>query len=280
MGNLAPFWKEIMKLYLASTSSRKFIIEEAVNLYLAGGNIGYKWSGDYNKEIINNNPYILESFYYLRKNPDFLVRLRPFFKDFLLDSGAFTFMQDKKNKTDWDNYVEDYAEFINRYSVDLFFELDIDSVVGIREVERLRAKLEKLTNKKCIPVWHRSRGKDYWLQMIKDYKYVAIGGIVSKEITQKDYHFFPWFIETARKEKCKVHALGFTNLTGLTKYPFYSVDSTSWLYGNRGGFLYYFNGQEIKKILRPAGMKLKGRQASLHNFVQWVKFSKYAEENL
>ncbi len=278
-GNLFPLWRELMKIYIAGTMSRKWVIEEAVKLYLAGGNIGYKWSKDYDKEIINNKPYILESYYYLMNQIDYITRLMPFFKDFLLDSGAFTFMQNKSIKTDWDKYVEDYAAFINKYSIELFFELDIDSAVGIKEVERLREKLEKLTNKKCIPVWHRSRGKEYWLQMIKDYNYVAIGGIVSKEITNKDYPFFNWFLQTAKRENCKVHGLGFTGMNEVKKYPFYSVDSTAWLYGNRGGFLYHFNGSDIKKI-QPKGMRLKGRAAALHNFTEWVKFSKYAERSL
>ena len=54
------------------------------------------------------------------------------------------------NNVDWDEYIESYAEFINNHNIKLFMELDIDSVVGIKEVERLRNKLERLTNKQCI----------------------------------------------------------------------------------------------------------------------------------
>lgn len=48
-----------------------------------------------------------------------------------------------KGGCDWDAYVSGYADFINRFDVKLFFELDIDNVVGLAEVERLRHKLEK-----------------------------------------------------------------------------------------------------------------------------------------
>jgi len=251
-----------------------------VIIYLAGGNIGYKWNGDYDLNIINNRPYILESYYYIKDQNDWILKMRPFFKDFLLDSGAFSFMSTKGLvKPNFDLYVEQYAEFINKHQVDLFFELDIDSIIGLKEVERLRVKLEILTNKQCIPVWHKSRGLEYWKQMCKDYNYIAIGGIVTKEIESKDYGIFSALLKIAKEHKCKVHGLGFTNMMGLKKYKFHSVDSTAWLYGNRGGFLYLFNGVDISKI-QPKGLRLKGRAAAIHNFNEWVKFSEYADNNL
>ena len=137
----------------------------------------------------------------------------------MLDSGAFTFMVDVRDghKIDWEEYVRNYAAFINEYDIDLFFELDIDNVVGIERVENLRSLLETLTGKKCIPVWHVSRGHDYWLKMIKEYDYVAIGGIVAKEIMPRHYPVFTQLIEEARREGTKVHALGFTALKALRK---------------------------------------------------------------
>lgn len=226
--------------------------------------------------------YLLESFIYLN---DKTVQL---YKDhnFLLDSGAFTYMNNKKgHKVDWDEYITNYASFIDKHDIEHFFELDIDSIVGLKEVERLRYKLEKLTNKQCIPVWHKSRGKDYWLRMVKDYSYVAIGGIVTKEIMPREYRFFPWFLSEARKQDCKVHGLGFTNMKGLRKYPFYSVDSTSWLSGQKFAKIQTFNGRDFDNY-QPSteeGSKLRGvnpKKRLEHNFNEWVKFQKYAEKYL
>ena len=60
-------------------------------------------------------------------------------------------------------------------------------MVGYKKVKQIRAKLERLTGKQSIPVWHLSRGMDEFRGICKDYGYVAIGGIVSGEITKDKY---------------------------------------------------------------------------------------------
>ena len=202
--------------------------------------------------------------------------------DFLLDSGAFSFMQGK-GAVDWDRYTEEYAEWINRYRITKFFELDIDSLVGIKEVERLRAKLERLTGKQPIPVWHINRGKQYFLDTAKDYPYVAFGGILTDGAKRGSLEkAFPWFINSAHERGAKIHCLGYTSIEGMKKYHFDSVDSTAWLYGNRGGYLYKFNPVtgNMDKIEARKGQRLRSRDAALHNFREWVKFQQYAKKYL
>lgn len=284
-GNLRDFWNKVMKIYLADPRSRGEVMD-AMKVYIAGNSIKKKIlreqlygcdfvTGENNLRGIN----ILESFYYLRKNEEFMTLVKHL-GSFLLDSGAFTFMSGShKGGINWDKYVEEYAAFINQWNVQLFFELDIDSVVGLTEVERLREKLEALTGKKPIPVWHRNRGKEYFIKMCENYPYVALGGIVTKEIDRKKYETaFPWFIKTAHDHKCKIHGLGYTTVANLKKYHFDSVDSTAWLYGNRGGYLYKFNPRTgLLEQLDKEGCRLKSREGAVNNFNEWVKFGKYAE---
>ena len=92
---------------------------------------------------------------------------------------------------------------------------------------------------------------------------------------------FPWFIQQAHKRGTKIHGLGYTNLKGLHKYRFDSVDSTAWLYGNRGGYLYKFNPRTgLLEQLSKTGCRLKSREGAVSNFNEWVKFGKYAETHL
>lgn len=242
-----------------------------MKLFLAGlsGSLGKYLNRDMIRGI-----YALESFYYADETTE---KYLPFFGDFLLDSGAFTFFSSGK-QVDWDEYVEKYARFIVKNNVKHFFELDIDKLVGYPVVKQLRKKLEVLTGRKCIPVWHISRGKEEFLRMCDEYKYVAVGGIVSKEITTDQYPLFSWLIDEAHKRGCKIHGLGFTNLDGIKKYHFDTVDSTSWTTGNRFGAVYRFNGETLEKYGKKKGQRLGYPvKALINNFNEWVKFQKYAD---
>ena len=54
--------------------------------------------------------YVLESFYYIREwQLEYLHK----WDMFLLDSGAFTFMNSCKGKVDFNDYLEKYIDFIN-----------------------------------------------------------------------------------------------------------------------------------------------------------------------
>jgi hypothetical protein len=220
----------------------------------------------------------LESFFYISEFEKTIIHK---YKNFLLDSGAFTYLNQRKSKNvDWQEYVVNYGNFVKKHNVKFFFELDIDAIVGLKEVEKLRALLETTAHRKCIPVWHKSRGLDYWKQMCRDYEYVAIGGIVTREIKKTEYDVFLPLLRIARENNTKVHALGFTNLKLITKYPFYSVDSTSWLSGNMFGVAYLFDGTTIQKKLKKTGQRVKTKEVAIHNFTEWVKFSQYAEKYL
>lgn len=281
------WFRDAMDIYLAGAATdnnnhiwKQFQNEpdQAMDVFLAGLHAEKNRANaedDFRQRIL-----VLESFYYM---DDWMVPYIRDHWDFLLDSGAFTFMNDTKNAegVSWEEYTERYAQFIVENDIDLFFELDIDAVVGIKRVEEIRKRLEDLTDKLPIPVWHKTRGKKYWEMMIEKYPYVALGGMASN-VGYKDKveAVFPYFINTARKAGAKIHALGYTSIKGLRKYKFDSVDSTAWLYGNRGGFLYHFNGRDLEKRDAPEGHRLKARPAAIHNFREWVKFQHYAKTNL
>jgi hypothetical protein len=219
--------------------------------------------------------YNLESFWYFKPEQEKYLKK---WKMFLLDSGAFTFMSGT-GKTNFDEYLTKYIEFINKYDIKYFFELDVDSVVGYEKVKEYRKRLEKETGKKCIPVWHKSRGKYEFLRLCENYKYIAIGGIVTKEIKPDEYKYFSWFIDEAHKRNCKIHGLGFTKTKQLEKTKFDSVDSTTW---NRGRFgdLYIFDNGKMK-TKKKKGTRLKdGKKANAFCLEQWIKYQHYADKNL
>lgn len=250
-----------------------------MNVFIAGTSGEYK-----ERDLIAKSRYTLESFYYIKP---WQIPLIHSSKMFLLDSGAFTFFSAGK-RMDWEQYLREYAEFINENGVEYYFELDIDDLIGYAAVRELRAELEQLTGKKSIPVWHISRGQEDFVEMCKEYPYVAIGGLVGTEKKSKRQllleQSFPWFIRTAHENGAKIHALGFTKVQMLQRYHFDSVDSTRWNC-SRFGRLEYFDGKTIRPIdKRKDGMRLRTgdsrREITRFNFSEWLKFQQYAESNL
>jgi hypothetical protein len=229
--------------------------------------------GDPGLKHIEKCLYALESFYYIEKwELPYIHR----YKSFLLDSGAFTFLSNSKSAVNWDDYVRRYINFINRHDIQLFFEMDIDKIVGLRKVEEYRSIIEKSTGKRSIPVWHKSRGLQYWKDLCMEYDYVAIGGIAIKDIPQRNYKYFSEFIKIANRYHTKVHGLGFTGRMA-PKYGFYSVDSTTWKSGRRFGQIHIFNGRSIE-IVRPPGKRLINYKiADQHNFEEWIKYQRYLD---
>ena len=244
-----------------------------MKIYLAGtqGDKGNLTSG-------HEGLYLLESFEYLNDDKMELYGKH----NFLLDSGAFTYMNKEGGDVNWDEYIERYGEFIVKHDIDLFFELDIDKIVGLKKVEEMRARLEEITQKKCIPVWHRSRGEQNWIDLCKEYDYVAIGGIVTREIKRSEHGIFSYLLKIARDHGTKVHGLGYTNLKGLKRYRFDSVDSTSWISGQKFLNMMTYLGDGNFQISRPkegeVGINPKERLS--YNFREWIKFQKWAEDNL
>ena len=286
--------KSDKRIYLAGDGyhNNKDFLKEAIEkmrIYLAGEGIHPydEFLNEAQQKMVTDitsfkDFNILESYWDLQSN-ERTMELLINCGSYLIDSGAFTFLKAKRDSIcDWDDYIERYADFINRWKVENFFELDIDNIVGIKEVERLRDKLEKLTNKQSIPVWHFNRGKQYFIDLAKDYPYIALGGIALKEIPLNIFEkYFPWFIDTAHSNGAKIHGLGYTRIKGLSQYHFDSVDSTAWLYGNRAGYIYKFHPEngEMEQIDKKEGTRLKPRMVALHNFIEWVKLGKYAQKN-
>lgn len=242
-----------MRIFLAGTASQEQIVKE------------------------NCPKYILESFYYIK---DWQKKLIHETDDFLLDSGAFTFIQKANGQINWYNYIENYAEYIKQNKVKNFFELDIDSVVGYQKVIEFRSLLERLTGERCIPVWHKNRGVDEYKRHCQEYPYVGIGGYVIKELNNRDYAAFPSMIKYAHERKTKVHCLGFTATCKFSKYHFDSVDSTTWIIGAKFGNICILKNNIIQQVHYSNKRCSNVAELMRYNLSVWVKFQKYAETHL
>lgn len=190
-------------------------------LYFASINISIL--PDYSKPYINN---ILTSFFY--KN-DSLKLLNEWTYDRLfLDSGAFSaYTQDKTINLDV------YAEFIKQYESKITHYANLD-VIGDAEKTFENYKLLKAKGLKPMPVYHYGEARSYLKRYIDEGEsYIALGGMVGKQnsFTCQLEELFDQY------SHIKFHGFGLSNPVHVNKYPWYSVDSSTWSTGARMGHL-------------------------------------------
>lgn len=223
----------------------------------------------------NDCKNVLASYYYIKNST---IDYQNKFEHFILDSGAFTLFNLKKNisKDEMIKYCDDYSDFIIKFNIKNYVELDLDSIFGYDFVLDLRYRLENKVGWKCIPIWHISRGKEEFIKMCKEYPYAGIGGIAGGEELSLHKDKFKHLNRLARLYGCKLHGMGFTPSQGLKEHEFYSVDSTSWLSGGRFGQIYLFDKNRMRRIEKPKKSRVVDRLSlNEHNLEEWIKYQEY-----
>lgn len=242
---------------------------------------------DLTGKAVNNSKYVLCTFFYLQKLIKRDKELAEIVKQynsqdkFILDSGAFSFMNGKKiTEQKLDDYCQEYMEFVKKYQIKRYVELDIDAVLGFQKALEYRNYLEKNIGYATIPIFHKSRGKNEFVKMCEQYSYAGIGGIAIKDITPKEHKYFKQLNLFANSQGCKLHAMGFTPTKDLNSYGFYSCDSSSWTMGVRFGNLYRFTGNKIKSIKKPPNTKLNLSKSQIQtfNWNEWCKYQKFVDK--
>jgi hypothetical protein len=182
--------------------------------------------------------YRLHSFYYCYDGNDvssFQLNLQNKVRIFI-DSGAFS-AKAKREKID----INKYIEFLKRYEHKLEAYANLD-VIGDAEGTWKNHQLLKKAGLNPIPVFHM--GEDYkWLEHYIDSgeEYIALGGLVIKDKCLTPYLDHLWSKYLTDKDgwpRVRVHGFGLTNFKLMWRYPWYSVDSTSWIMTSRNGHVF------------------------------------------
>ena len=231
-------------------------------------------------QVMKVNParYLLETFVEGPKRCDMVLN-DVGVDNFLMDSGAFTFVTSKSHITskELDLYTDQLIDYVISRDIKYFFEMDVDTTFGLEKVESLRKLIERKTQRQCIPVWHKERGIQYFKDLVNNYKYIAIGGMVVGK--NRPIEALAKMVQYAKNRGVKVHGLGFTDLKHINSIPWYSVDSCSWSKtAFFGGNMAKFTGTTIKnKPVDKKGCKLILSKVIMNNFNEWIKYQKYMD---
>ena len=220
---------------------------------------------------------VLMSYHYLGQKPkEFLanrIKEKPHVR-VMIDSGAFTFHQKvdeyrEKPWEFWEEYLENYTSFL-RHNKDYIFcavELDIGHIVGQEKLEWIREHYFLPLKQEGILicyVWHPYQPKEDWKRICKKYDMCAFS-LQSADLDERD---IAWKMNVAKQYGTLIHGLAMTRVGLMTKFAFYSADSTTWLIGTQYGEINYFNGREMKR-LKKAKWKREYKTKLIQLGAQW-----------
>lgn len=144
-----------------------------------------------------------------------------------LDSGAFS--GDSQGKA---INLDDYIAFIKEHEhlIDVYPCLDVIGKEDETWANQERMEAEGL---KPLPVFHVEDDMKY-LHRCLEYDYFCLGGMAGGASAKTRTAFldkcFSIICDTPDgRPKCKVHGFGLASPSLMTAYPFYSVDTSSWV---------------------------------------------------
>lgn len=219
-------------------------------------------SGDFQQLYDFGIREILVSYFYIRKSLSYYDRMLPTLKKdgglFMTDSGAFSFMgkydpddpecAKYRSEEFWLPYLKEYISWINEHRKYIFsvVNLDLDMIVGEDIVDKWnRLYFEPLEESgvQVIYVAHptdRHTSFERLSYYCKRYRYVGAN--------QSDKGNAHRIYQLVKATKRRIHGFAWTEFNTLKRFPFFSVDSVTWLGGVRFGTTYNYDGKNFSTI--------------------------------
>jgi len=220
-----------MKLYLAGIYTANFKI---------GGSL-YNRLTENEKRQRESATNLLESYHYIHRQT-FVDSIRADGRKVFLDSGAFSAFT-KGVEVD----LPTYCDYIKR-NKDIIEHVDgtllasvLDGIGDPLKTWQNQLAMEQL-GVRPLPCFHYGEDERYLEWYIANYDYITLGGMVPISTPQLklwlDRIWEKYLTDGSGRPRIKVHGFGLTTVSLMERYPWYSVDSSSWVQIARvGGML-------------------------------------------
>lgn len=198
----------------------------------------------------------LESYHYIGKQ-NYVDRIRAQGDKVFLDSGAFSAFTLGKQID-----LPAYCEYIHK-NADI---IDMASVLdGIGDPQRTyenQLEMERLGTRP-LPCFHYGEDERYLEWYIENYEYITIGGMVPISTPQLihwlDRIWAKYLIDGSGRPRLKVHGFGLTSVPLMKRYPWYSVDSSSWIQLAAHGNIFIPKHGQFAISARSPNVKVEGQ---------------------
>ena len=213
-----------MKLYMAGLYTNNVDI---------GGNI-YRRLTEVEQKDRREVRYNLESYHYLKSQPS-LDRVRKDGTKLFMDSGAFSAFT---SGVDID--LKEYCNYLHKNEDIIEVASVLDGIGDPLKTYQNQLAMEQLGTKP-LPCYHYGEDERYLDYYIANYEYITIGGMVPISTPQLrvwlDRIWNDHLIDGSGRPKVKVHGFGLTVPKLMYRYPWYSVDSSSWVQAAANGLI-------------------------------------------
>jgi hypothetical protein len=197
------------------------------------GNV-YAKLDDTEREKRDGCDNFLESYHYIQ-NKRYVEKIRAEGKRVFLDSGAYSAMS-KGVSIDlgkYCDYIHENGDIIEHASV-------LDAIGDPLATWRNQYAMEQ-RGVNALPCYHYGEPTDVLDWYVDYYPYVTIGGMVPISTKQLiiwlDRIFEEHLCHPDGTPRCKVHGFGLTSLDLMFRYPWYSVDSSTWVQWSAFGMI-------------------------------------------
>lgn len=230
-------------------------VTDNVRIYLAarfnGGRVDPRSTNPHQQAAASEPyPYHLESYHYVGNGrQDDAIRYTG--HKIFMDSGAFS-MFTLGAEVDLDKY----GDFLTTRSDYIEVASNVDAIGAGREADSYANQkyLESLRLPITVCPVHHARDDDKWLVRYLDegYPYIFLGGMVPEStpylIQWLDHIWDKYLALPDGTARVKIHGFGLTTLQLMERYPWFSVDSTSWVQIGMFGGLYYPTAGRIRTL--------------------------------
>jgi len=235
-----------MRLFLAGIYTSNFDLEGRIFSRLT----------DKEKEYRLGVANYLESHHYVSR-ASYVRKMRRDGVKVFLDSGAFSAFTkgvdvDMKG---YCRYIQENADIIEVASV-------LDKIGSDQGTYENQGAMERL-GVNPLPCFHYGEDLRYLEYYVDNYEYITLGGMVGKPVPQLilwlDDLWKNYLADKEGKPKLRIHGFGLTSLPLMRRYPWYSVDSSTWVQWAANGMILVPSLGQINISNKSSARKIPGQ---------------------
>lgn len=178
--------------------------------------------------------WFLESYHYIHSERH-VQRIRAEGVKVFLDSGAFSAFTQGVSID-----IGKYCDYIHKNADIIMFPSVLDAIGDPEGTWRNQEDMER-RGVKPLPCFHYGEPIDLLKHYVERYEYITFGGMVPISTPQLriwlDDLWERYLTHPDGRPKVKVHGFGLTSLDLMLRYPWYSVDSSTWVQWAANGMI-------------------------------------------